>query len=739
MLNGRTFWLRTVTLFAIVALLTVYSIVQYQIGLEPRLALYWSDGFWTVAAFAVSGRSYITARRSKNPTNTLAWIYFAAASFSWALGMLVWDYYELIRGLTTPFPSLSDIGFQGFAILFVIGSLHYRAKETSHPISVKHGLNIGIVLVTVMMVAILALHGSLQETTETLPYITIAIAYPIVYGSALLFAVSWLWVAVTGQRQRVYALMVVGLLFHTGVNIVYAASLLGRDYQTGLPLDVFWLIGFGFLYLGATEADLPGSAVDIDSNRPNVTQADNFEQPSEALVPGLSFFCVLGTGFFYRDAVTGSDLISFLLFGLAGLFAALLIGRELWIYSHQRRTQEVLIQNIIDRKQAELELKTTNQRMSLAADSAGIGIWDWNLVKNEMVWDDWMLGLYGVSRQGFIGGVEAWQQGLHPEDLDRASAEVDQAIRGEKNFDTEFRIIQPDGTLRHIKADGIIVRDDEGKPLHMIGTNFDITERKQMEEELELKVEERTRELSDALDIAEVANEAKSAFLANMSHELRTPLNAVIGFSDTMKEGTFGPLDEKYFEYANDINSSGKHLLELVSDILDLAKLENETVELHIEKVPPKEIIGEIIPFISEMMNDRNIEFVDLCDGHENIAVLADKTKLKQVLLNLFTNAIKYNTEGGKLILGCEEATNGMTRITIEDTGLGIPLSLQPHLFEAFNRLGYDDTNIKGTGIGLTISKHLMENMGGQIGFESTEGLGSKFWVEIPGTVINDL
>ena len=246
-------------------------------------------------------------------------------------------------------------------------------------------------------------------------------------------------------------------------------------------------------------------------------------------------------------------------------------------------------------------------------------------------------------------------------------------------------------------------------------------------------------DLKEALEEAEIANRAKSEFLANMSHELRTPLNAVIGFSDTMKEGTFGPLNEKYLEYANDIYNSGQHLLDLVDDILDLAKLEHETIELHFEEVPPKKIIGEIIPIISEMMNDRNIEFVDLCDGHENVMVLADRTRLKQVLLNLFTNAIKYNTDGGKVLLGCEEEPSGMTRITIEDTGLGIPQPLQPHLFESFNRLGFDDTNIKGTGIGLTISKNLMERMDGRIDFESTEGQGSKFWIEIPCTVKNDL
>jgi len=171
MLNSSAIWPRTLTLFTILALLAVYSIVQYQVGLEPGLTLWWSDGFWTVAALAVAVRSFITARRSANTSDTKAWTYFAAASLSWALGMLVWDYFELIRGITTPFPSLSDVGFQGLAIFFIVGSLHYQTDKKSRPITVKHGLNIGIVLVAVMMVTILVLNRSLQETTETLSYV----------------------------------------------------------------------------------------------------------------------------------------------------------------------------------------------------------------------------------------------------------------------------------------------------------------------------------------------------------------------------------------------------------------------------------------------------------------------------------------------------------------------------------------------------------------------------------------
>jgi PAS domain S-box-containing protein len=144
----------------------------------------------------------------------------------------------------------------------------------------------------------------------------------------------------------------------------------------------------------------------------------------------------------------------------------------------------VTFTDITERKKAELDLRLTNQRMSLAADSAGIGIWDLDLVKNELVWDDWMFRLYGVKRDKFSGAYEAWQQGVHPEDLERSTAEVEQAISGEKGFDTEFRIVHPSDGVRHIKANAIIVRDDEGSPLRMIGTNIDITKRKKAEDAL---------------------------------------------------------------------------------------------------------------------------------------------------------------------------------------------------------------------------------------------------------------
>ena len=405
-----------------------------------------------------------------------------------------------------------------------------------------------------------------------------------------------------------------------------------------------------------------------------------------------------------------------------------------------------IVSDISDIKNAETALREITQRLDSILQNAPVAIHLKDVEGRYLLVNQAYEEMFSCHRENLQGRTIAELQDdvLMTDDIDLIT-QIEHQVKKKceaYTFEHELRII---GKVTHLETIKFPVLDDQGVILGVGGIETDITKRKMAEEklskayeELELRVDERTKDLSNALGDAEVANQAKSAFLANMSHELRTPLNAVIGFSETMKKGIFGPLNEKYMEYANDINSSGRHLLELVNDILDLAKLENETTELHIEEVPPKEIIGEIIPYISEMMDDRRIEFVDLCDGHENVRVLADKTKFKQVLLNLFTNAIKYNTEDGKVFLGCEGLANGMTKITIEDTGLGIPLTSQPHLFEAFNRLDYDDSNIKGTGIGLTISKHLIELMGGRISFESTEGQGSKFWIEIPCAVTND-
>jgi PAS domain S-box-containing protein len=228
---------------------------------------------------------------------------------------------------------------------------------------------------------------------------------------------------------------------------------------------------------------------------------------------------------------------------------------------------------------------------------------------------------------------------------------------------------------------------------------------------------------------AEKSNKAKSVFLSHMSHELRTPLNAILGFSQLLSMDQQAPLTTDQKDSVEHISSSGKHLLTLLDEILDLAKIESGKLEISIEDINAGQIIKEVIELLCHQANKCQVtlhnQIID-----DNVYIKADYTRLKQVLLNILSNAIKYNKEDGEVILYKTLQENKNIRISISDTGMGIAEEKIACVFEPFDRLGQGNSSIKGTGIGLTISKRIVELMGGTIGVTSTLNKGSTFWVE---------
>jgi len=257
-----------------------------------------------------------------------------------------------------------------------------------------------------------------------------------------------------------------------------------------------------------------------------------------------------------------------------------------------------------------------------------------------------------------------------------------------------------------------------------------------LNEGLEARVQERTAqlelansELGLAIDEARNANQAKSAFLSSMSHELRTPLNAILGFAQILASKDMPTTPEQKLEFSGHILKSGRHLLTLINEILDLAKVEAGAVSLSMEPVLLAEVLAECDGMIAPLAAARGVRV--LFPEAPGARVQADRTRLKQVLLNLLSNAVKYNRDGGAIVVDCAQPSPQRLRVSVRDTGVGLSPEQVAGLFQPFNRLGQEAGTQEGTGIGLVVTRRLVELMGGEIGVTSSPGVGSVFWIEL--------
>ena len=280
---------------------------------------------------------------------------------------------------------------------------------------------------------------------------------------------------------------------------------------------------------------------------------------------------------------------------------------------------------------------------------------------------------------------------------------------------------------------------DDDKIKGAVVTFTDISERKSAEVELknaygelENRIRERTLELNSAKEEAERHNQAKSEFLSRMSHELRTPMNAILGFTQLMEESTKDPLPIAHRKRTKQILKAGNHLLELINEVLDLTSIESGKVTISLEPVCISGLVEEVLSVVRPLAQGFNIKLFDQITLKKRFYVMADKTRLKQVLLNLISNGIKYNRQEGSVTLSAHNEHDSKLRINIMDTGMGIPEEKFNQLFAPFNRLGAENSEVEGTGIGMTISKKLIELMNGSIGVKSTLGKGSTFYISLP-------
>lgn len=290
-----------------------------------------------------------------------------------------------------------------------------------------------------------------------------------------------------------------------------------------------------------------------------------------------------------------------------------------------------------------------------------------------------------------------------------------------KVWQGEIRNRRRDGSLYWVDTTIVPFMDSKGNPYQYVAIRTDITERARNEEEL-----------IHAKEAAEAASRAKSEFLSRMSHELRTPLNAIIGFTQLLESGVDGALLPAQRESTGHILQSGWHLLDLINEILDLARIESGRMAINMERIELLQLVEECADMIMPFANERSIVIANHIAGQAGEWwIRADRVRVKQVLLNLMSNAVKYNKHDGTVTLACARVDNGMVRIAVTDCGIGIAAEQITRLFLPFSRLEADKSEIQGAGVGLAVTKSLVELMGGRIGVESQVGEGATFWFEL--------
>ena len=509
-------------------------------------------------------------------------------------------------------------------------------------------------------------------------------------------------------------------------------------------------------------------------------------------------------------------------------------------------------------KQAEDELRQLHERLRKVLEYNSIGIWEWIWADEQLVWDDQMFEIYGVDPATFRGTHADWSDRLHPDDFERATTEDTCRVEEEGSAANEFRIIRPDGEVRHIYSNVFVEKNEQGEPIRTTGVNVDITNQRNVELALlesetkfqrvaehvpgmvyryivrkdgshdityvnsqcrdmyEVEPEEALedadriytcihpddreqlntagRESADNLtpfkeefrvvlpkqglrwrlasgkptrtadgdtvwdgltiDItnrklaeqqSQLANEQlakatkmKDEFLANMSHELRTPLNAILGTNEGLQEGIFGQITEKQRESFDVIQQSGSHLLDLINEILDLAKIEAGTIDLEFSTVDVEKLCDSSLQLVTQQAEKKNIQLTWSVPD-DLPALLADKKRLRQVLVNLLGNAVKFTPDEGAVDIDFQRVENtidsddAILKISVTDNGIGIAPGHLETLFDPFVQVDSSlSRNYTGTGLGLSLVKRFVELHSGTVSVASQPKVGSCFVVELP-------
>jgi len=379
---------------------------------------------------------------------------------------------------------------------------------------------------------------------------------------------------------------------------------------------------------------------------------------------------------------------------------------------------------------AKTQADTNTLRMKLANESAQIGVWEWDVVSGELIWDEWMYKLHGITENFFSGAYETWSHSIHPDDIKEFNKQLEDAVAGIGTFNPEFRVVHPNGQVKTIKASAEVFRDNDGNALKVIGVNYDITDK--------INAINAINELEVAKHKAEQATQTKSEFISNMSHEIRTPMNAILGGLQMVNTNS---IDAKSKVMLKNAVSSCRSLLTIINDILDYSKIESNKLNLEQEPFSMRDIVKSVKFELDGIVNNKGIQIVSNIDEIFNDRWLGDIVRVKQTLLNIVSNAVKFTEKGSVNIYLNQILYHEKQAISIEvaDTGIGMSEEAQANIFDRFSQADNSTTRkFGGTGLGMSITLNLIRLMGGTIDVKSKVGRGTTIRVILPLAITNN-
>jgi PAS domain S-box-containing protein len=401
-----------------------------------------------------------------------------------------------------------------------------------------------------------------------------------------------------------------------------------------------------------------------------------------------------------------------------------------------------VVYSVVDERERSAEaLRASDERYALASRATADVIWDWDFQEDCIRWNPALLQSFGHQPPRGETTGSWWLDRIHPHDRDAVSDGIHQAIaRGDESWSAEYRFQRADGGYANVLDRGHIAQHADGAPSRMVGAMQDVTEQKQTAQLRLALYEEAQRARAEA----DQANLAKSQFLAQMSHEIRTPINAVVGYVDLLEAGVAGDLNPKQSEYVARVKASGQHLLGLVSNVLDLSKAEAGEMEVAHDPTPLLGTAAAALGMVAPAAAARGVTLRDASTAAGDVMYVGDEDRVRQVVVNLLSNAVRFTGEGGEVTVRClvladapvESTLEGpgpWLAVEVEDTGQGIPPEAMERIFEPFAQVeGGHTRRTGGTGLGLTISRRFARLMGGDLTVRSELGTGSCFVLWLP-------